>query len=110
MKRGEIWTIAGGPDYTGKPRPALILQDDAYSRTESLTLCPITSDPDEDGPDLRIALVPTADNGLLSESRVMTDKVSTLPRRKIGRRIGALRADEMADVELAVMIFLGLAR
>lgn len=109
MKRGEIWTIAGGPDYTGKPRPALILQDDAYSLVESVTLCPITSDPEEDGPDLRIALEPTADNGLLKESKVMTDKVTTLPRRKIGKRIGALAADDLADVELAVMIFLGLA-
>lgn len=21
MKRGEIWTVAGGKDYAGKPRP-----------------------------------------------------------------------------------------
>lgn len=109
MKRGEVWTIAGGPDYAGKPRPALILQDDAFIHTESITLCLLTSEL-EDGPDLRIAVSPTATNGLLKESRVMTDKVSTLPRSKVTKRIGELTWDDMAEVDSALMIFLGLSR
>ena len=32
MKRAEIWTVAGGSDYAGKPRPAVIIQDDVFSR------------------------------------------------------------------------------
>lgn len=28
----EIWTVAGGPDYVGEPRRAVILQDDAFAR------------------------------------------------------------------------------
>jgi mRNA-degrading endonuclease toxin of MazEF toxin-antitoxin module len=24
LRRGEIWTVAGGADYAGKPRPAVI--------------------------------------------------------------------------------------
>ena len=43
MRRGEIWTVAGGPDYAGKPRPAVILQDDAFDATRSVALCPLTS-------------------------------------------------------------------
>ena len=43
MKRGEIWTVAGGPDYAGKPRPAMILQDDAFDATASITICPFTT-------------------------------------------------------------------
>ena len=108
MKRGEIWTIAGGPDYAGKPRPALILQDDDFAHTESITVCPLTSEL-EDGPELRIAVRPTPGNGLLSESRIMTDKVTTLPRGKVGRWIGTLEMNELAEVELAIMIFLGFA-
>ena len=42
MKRGEIWTVAGGSDYTGKPRPAVIVQDDRYDSTNSVTICPLT--------------------------------------------------------------------
>ena len=109
MKRGEIWTIAGGADYAGKPRPALILQDDNFALVESITLCPLTTEL-EDGPDLRIAVLPTPGNGLRHESRIMTDKVTTLPRGKVGRRIGTLAIDEMEEVEMAMMIFLGLAR
>jgi mRNA interferase MazF len=40
MKRGEVWTIAGGPDDAGKPRPVVILQDDAFDATLSITICP----------------------------------------------------------------------
>lgn len=43
MKRGEIWTIAGGPDYAGKPRPAVILQSDQFDATPSVTVCPLTA-------------------------------------------------------------------
>jgi mRNA interferase MazF len=31
MKRGEIWSVAGGGDYTNKPRPVVIVQDDQFS-------------------------------------------------------------------------------
>jgi mRNA interferase MazF len=45
MKRGEIWTLAGGPDYAGKPRPCVVLQSDVFTETASLTICTVTSDP-----------------------------------------------------------------
>ena len=45
MKRGEIWTVAGGKDYAGKPRPVLILQDDRFDMTDSVTVCAFTTDP-----------------------------------------------------------------
>jgi mRNA interferase MazF len=38
MKRGEIWTVSGGKAYAGKPRPAVILQDDSFDGTDSITL------------------------------------------------------------------------
>ena len=45
MRRGEIWTVAGGIDYAGKPRPAVILQDDRFDATASITICAFTTDP-----------------------------------------------------------------
>ncbi len=47
MKRGEIWTVAGGKGYAGKPRPVVILQDDRFDKTGSITVCAFTSDPTE---------------------------------------------------------------
>lgn len=45
MKRGEVWTAAGGPDYAGKPHPVVVLQDDRFEDTKSITVCPLTTNP-----------------------------------------------------------------
>jgi mRNA interferase MazF len=42
LTRGEIWAVAGGV-YDSKPRPAVILQDDRFDQTSSLTVCPATT-------------------------------------------------------------------
>ena len=114
MKRGEIWTVAGGPDYTGKPRPALIVQDDAFGNIGSVTLCTFTTTElslaARELEPLRPEVKPSAANGLASSSFVMVDKISTVSESKLGRRIGELAADEMATVDGAILIFLGLAR
>ncbi len=61
MKRGEIWTLAGGGDYTGKPRPAVIVQDDSFDATASITICAFTTDP-TDAPLFRIPIHPSESN------------------------------------------------
>ena len=45
MRRGDIWTVAGGKDYAGKPRPAVIVQDDSFDATDSITVCAFTTGP-----------------------------------------------------------------
>jgi len=47
MRRGEIWTVSGGKDCAGKPRPVVILQDDSFDATNSVTICAFTTDPTE---------------------------------------------------------------
>jgi len=47
VKRGEVWTVAGGKDYAGKPRPVVILQDDRFDKTDSVAICAFTTDPTE---------------------------------------------------------------
>jgi mRNA interferase MazF len=44
MKRGDIWTVAGGKDYAGKPRPVVIVQEDSFDATDSITICAFTTD------------------------------------------------------------------
>ena len=53
MKRGEIWTAAAGSGYAGKPRPVVIIQDDLFDATTSVTVCAFTTD-DTDAPLFRI--------------------------------------------------------
>ncbi|UVC11597.1 type II toxin-antitoxin system PemK/MazF family toxin [Rhizobium sp. TH2] len=107
MTRGEVWTVSG-TGYAGKPRPALIIQDHAFSFLDSITICPITSDPDNLEL-FRIDLLPSDVNGLRLRSHVMADKIITLPKSRLGKRIGILDDDDLKRVETAIMIFLGLA-
>jgi mRNA interferase MazF len=107
MLRGEIWTSASAADYGGKPRPVVILQSDRYE-TDSVTVCPFTTDPAA-APLARLAVEPSAENGLRLNSRIMVDKITTVPRKKIGARIGRLADSEILQLDRAVLLFLGLA-
>ena len=107
MKRGEIWTVAGGAAYAGKPRPAVIIQDDRFDANDSVVVCPVTSDP-TDAPSFRIPVEPDDENGLRPPCRLMVDKVSAVPRARLRRRVGALGAEETTNLNRAIVVFLGL--
>lgn len=108
MRRGEVWTASAGAGYVGKPRPVVILQDDHFDATASVTICAFTTDP-TDAPLFRVVVEPTQENGLQIQSRLMADKITTVARGKLGKRIGRLREDDMARLGVAAMLFLGLA-
>ena len=107
MKRGEVWTTAGGSDYAGKPRPVVIVQSDTFSPTQSVTICPLTSDM-TDAPLARPLIEPDGQNGLRLPSRLMIDKLTTVPRSKLGRRVGALQLKDIYGMDRGVAAFLGL--
>jgi len=108
VNRGEIWTVAGGEGYAGKPRPVLILQDDRFRNTASVTLCAFTTDPTE-APIFRLPIEPTDENGLHVSSRLMVDKIVTVPRTKLRARIGKLGIEDMVRLNRAILVFLGIA-
>ena len=108
MKRGEIWTVATGQGYVGKPRPVLILQDDRFDLMESITVCPFTTNPTP-SPRFRLPVEPSESNGLRVPSRLMVDKIVTVPRAKMGSRVGRLSQEDIARVYRSVLLFLGLA-
>ena len=108
MRRGEIWTAAAGSGYAGKPRPVVIIQDDRFDATDSVTLCAFTTDP-TDAPLIRIAVEPDDVNGLRETSRLMVDKLTTVPRSKLGAYVGQLSDEDMVRLTRAMVVFLGLA-
>jgi mRNA interferase MazF len=108
VRRGEIWTAAGGKHYAGKPRPVLILQNDRFDAIDSVTVCPLTSDPTEI-PLLRIPLEPALSTGLSRPSSIMVDKVTTMPRSKLGEHVGAVTDTDMLALSRALVVFLSLA-
>jgi mRNA interferase MazF len=105
-RRGELVTIAMGGDY-GKPRPALVIQSDAFVDLPSVTVLRITSEL-HDWPLLRVTVDPSAENGLRKPSQIMIDKAATVPRAKIGATIGRLEEVTLRSVERALLAFLDL--
>jgi mRNA interferase MazF len=108
VKRGEIWSVSGGPDYTGKPRPVAILQDDRFAELQSVTFCPFTTNPTP-APLFRLAVKPSEYNGLKEPSSLMVDKITTVTKTKLGKRIGQLEDNDVVRLNRALMVFLGLA-
>jgi mRNA interferase MazF len=108
VRRGEVWTVAGGKDYAGKTRPAVILQDDRFDKTVSVTICAFTTDP-TDAPLFRLLIQPSAANGLRIACRLMVDKITTVPKSKIGTLVGRLADEDILRLNRAVLVFLGIA-
>ena len=103
MRRGELWTASAGQGYVGKPRPVLIIQDDRFDASDSITLCPLTITV-ADIPLLRIPLQPNKTNGLTAPSSIMIDKITTVHRSKLGQRIGKVSTiDEARAAALEVL-------
>ncbi|MBW3650946.1 MAG: type II toxin-antitoxin system PemK/MazF family toxin [Actinobacteria bacterium] len=108
MRRSEIWTAAGGSGYAGKPRPVVILQDDRFDATESVTVCAFTTDRTE-APLIRLRVEPDDINGLRETCSLMVDKITTVPRSKLCEHIGRLGDDDVVRLGRAVLVFFGLA-
>ncbi|SKB67784.1 type II toxin-antitoxin system PemK/MazF family toxin [Sphingopyxis flava] len=108
MKRGEVWTVSGGKDYAGKPRPAVIMQDNSFDATDSITVCAFTTDPTE-APLFRLVVEPNERNGLRSPCRLMVDKITTVPKAKLGAQMGRLDDEDMLRLNQAMAVFLGMA-
>lgn len=108
MRRGDIWTVAGSKGYAGKPRPAVIVQDDSFDATGSVTLCAFTTDETE-APLFRLPVEPNQRNGLRTACRLMVDRITTVPRARVGTRIGRLDDEDILRLNRAMLVFLGLA-
>ncbi len=106
MTRGDLVTVATSGDY-GKPRPALIVQADAYAGHPSLTVLPLTSEL-HDTPSFRVTVEPGGKTGLRLRSQLMVDKATMILRAKAGTRIGRLDDATLASVGQALAAFLGV--
>jgi mRNA interferase MazF len=108
MRRGDVVIVAAAGDY-GKPRPAIVVQTDAFPETHaSVVVCQMTSEIVE-APDFRILIEPTARNGLRARSHIMADKPVTIRRERVGQLVGHLDDADMERVNVALAFVMGLA-
>jgi mRNA interferase MazF len=109
VKRGELYLAAAGSGYAGKPRPVLIVQDDALANLDSVVVCPLSSASPVMEP-LRIGLPANELTGLEDYSVIMVDKVSAVPRSTIGPRIGVVDSAVLRSVTKGLATVLGFAQ
>ncbi len=108
MKRGDVVVVAAAGDY-GKPRPAVVVQTDAFPETHaSVVVCQMTSEIVE-APDFRVTIQPSAENGLRARSQIMADKPVTVRRTRIGQPIGRLDDGDVGRLNVAMAFVMGLA-
>ena len=86
----------------------MILQDDRFDTTNSVTICGLTTDPTE-APLFRLPITPNEMNGLRAECRLMVDRITTVRRSRLGTQVGRLADADMLRLNRAVVVFLGIA-
>jgi mRNA interferase MazF len=108
MRRGDVVIVAAAGDY-GKPRPAVIVQTDAFPETHaSVVICQMTSEVVE-APNFRVTINPSEKNGLRTRSQIMADKPATVRRARIGQSIGRLDESDVGRLNNALAFVMGLA-
>lgn len=108
MRRGDIYTAAAPGGYSGKPRPVVIIQDDRFDATASVTVVPFTTT-EFDAPLLRIPVQPLEITVLAQRSHLMVDKVTTVPRTSLSQYLGRLNDADILQLNRGLVVFLGLA-
>jgi mRNA interferase MazF len=108
MRRGDLVTVAATGDY-GKPRPAVIVETDAFPESHaSIVVCQLTSEL-SDAQDFRVTIDPSETNGLRASSQIMADKPVTIRRERVGKVIGCLSAEDVRRLNIALAFVMGLA-
>ena len=108
MRRGDIVTIASHGHYTGKPRPAIAIQADFFHQTNSITVLLVTTR-ETNASLLRVGVSADVGSGLASPSWAMIDKIVTIRRSAVGKRIGTVDPPTMLEIERRLAVFLGIA-
>lgn len=108
MRRGDVVVIGdrAGGDYDGKPRPAVVVQSDLFDATNSLVICPLTTQA-RDAPLLRVAVRPSATLRLAAPSWVMVEKITSIRRERTREVLGCLSATEMVALGQSLAVLLG---
>ncbi len=96
------------PGAYGKPRPALIIQSDLFAEHPSVTICLLSSHLQQT-PLFRYQVEPHPENGLSVPSQVQVDKIMTLPRTKLGQKIGRLQDRQLQEITRLIALWVGLA-
>ena len=107
MKRGDVWWVNFDPSVGGevqKVRPAVIISNDASNKfLNRIQVIPITSNVDRLYPSEAYV---TLNN---QQRKVMADQLTNVSKLRVQSQIGFLSAADMARVEQAIKVQMGLS-
>lgn len=103
---GSALVTVAGVGYASTPRPALVVQDDRFDATDSLTICPLTTT-EVAAPLLRVRVAADHHNGLERDSYLMVDKITTIRRSNARAVIGRVNSTTLVEFERRLLVFLG---
>ena len=115
MRRGDIWLfdldpVRGAED--NKVRPAIIMSNDGANQAAArrgsgvVTIVPLTTNTSTVY-SFQVLLAPQA-TGLTRESKAQAEQVRSVAVTRATRHVGVVRASDMAHVDRALRLHLGL--
>lgn len=107
MKRGDLVTVALRGDY-GKPRPALVIQSEFLSETDSVLVCLVTTTL-RAAPLYRLALPAGEATGLREPSQAMVDKIMAVRRDRCSAPIGSVGEGALSALRPLLAFVVGIA-
>lgn len=111
--RGEIYLVNFDPTVGAeiqKTRPALILQNDIANRHSPITVVAAITSQFEEPLYPTEVIVSMPEGGLSVDSVVLLNQIRSIDKRRLVRRLGAVRPDTMEQVDRALQISLGLLK
>ena len=110
-KRGEIWIVNFNPTIGSEIRktwPAVILQNNTGNYFSSVTIVAAISSRPDDALYPTEVLVEDPEGGLKETSVVLLNQIRTIDKKRLVKKIGALKPETLLRVNYALQISLGI--
>lgn len=111
-KRGSVYLVRFDPTEGSeikKTRPALIIQNDIGNRFSNITIVAAITSKYQLPLHRTNVLLKSPEGGLAADSVVRLDQIRSVDKRRLLKRIGAVKPTTLTKVDRAMRISLGLA-
>lgn len=111
-RRGEVYLVNFDPTIGAevrKTRPAVVIQNDIGNRWSPITIVAAITSRFEDPLYPTEVLVRASEGGLAVDSVVLLNQLRSIDKARLVRRLGALKAQTVREVDRALLLSLGLA-